>query len=187
MGLMVIDQSAVNIAPSVITNTNTKLVFRQEDGTEIETIGKAIGLDDKTWGDLQLLGTGECLLRNEKFTQPIKIAPLAKDEMLVEGNVDRDKFFDPSTQWTPSYKDMQSLLRDYCNSGALRKDKKGQLWFDGYTSDKYKQYEKKLIAMCNGHDDLRRYAQIKTLIELRRYATAESELGIQEGGSAHGN
>jgi len=178
MGLMVIDQSAVNIAPSVITNTNTKLVFRQEDGTEIETIGKAIGLDDKTWKDLQLLGTGECLLRNEKFTQPIKIAPLAKDEMLVEGDVDRDKFFDPSTQWTPSYKDMQSLLRDYCNGGALRKDKKGQLWFEGYTSDKYKPYEKKLIAMCNGHDDLRRYAQTKTLIELRRYATAESELGI---------
>ena len=81
MGLMVIDQSAANIAPAVITNTNTKLVFRQEDGKEIETIGKAIGLKSDEWNDLQLLEKGEYLLRNSRFPRPIKMAPLTDMEL----------------------------------------------------------------------------------------------------------
>ena len=78
LGLMVIDQSAADIAPAVITNTNSKLVFRQENGTEIETIGKAIGLREEEWNDLQLLEAGEYIVRNSEFLHPVKMAPLSE-------------------------------------------------------------------------------------------------------------
>ena len=181
MGLIVIDQSSANIAPSVITNTNTKLVFRQEDGTEIETIGKAIGLDEDSWSDLQLLGTGECLLRNEKFAQPVKMAPLADNEVLGNSNAERDKFV-PKSKWIPQYRRMLSLLSEYCNGDALRLSNNGKWVFDGYDTDRYRPYSDKIAAMCDGHDDLRRYIQIKALIDLREsYAinSAERESGIK--------
>jgi len=47
IGVMVVDQSPKNLADAVIANTNTKLVFRQEDGDEVEAIGKAIGIPEK--------------------------------------------------------------------------------------------------------------------------------------------
>ena len=186
MGLIVIDQSSANIAPSVITNTNTKLVFRQEDGTEIETIGKAIGLDEDSWSDLQLLGTGECLLRNEKFSQPIKMARLPdkrdkdKKEESGNSNAERDKFV-PESKWIPQYRKMLSLLHEYCNGDALRLNDNGKWVFDGYDTDRYKPYSDKIVELCGGHDDLIHYIQIKALIDLRKsYAitSAESESGI---------
>lgn len=89
MGMLIIDQSAANIAPSVITNTNTKFVFRQEDGTEVETIGKAIGLPKEEWPNLQLLERGEFIIKNQHFVRPVKIAPF--DEREAEERDSRKK------------------------------------------------------------------------------------------------
>ena len=76
MGIMVIDQSANTIAPAVIANTNMKIVFRQEDGEEIKTIGTAIGIPEENWPDLQQLDTGECIIKSKTSFKPIKLAGL---------------------------------------------------------------------------------------------------------------
>lgn len=76
IGVMVIDQSTQAIASSVLANTNTKIVFRQEDGEEIKTIGNSIGLPEKEWPNLQRLVTGECIVKSKAAPMPIKLAPL---------------------------------------------------------------------------------------------------------------
>ena len=84
IGIMVIDQSANTIAPAVIANSNMKIVFRQEDGEEIRTIGTAIGLQEDDWPDLQKLGTGECIVKSKSSFKPVKLAPLSGNDMLVQ-------------------------------------------------------------------------------------------------------
>jgi len=86
IGIMVIDQSATTIAPAVITNSNMKIVFRQEDGEEIKTIGTAIGLAEEDWPDLQKLGTGECIVKSKSSFRPIKLAPLSDKEMIEQSS-----------------------------------------------------------------------------------------------------
>ncbi len=85
IGIMVIDQSANTIAPAVIANSNMKIVFRQEDGEEIKTIGTAIGLKEEDWNDLQMLGTGECIIKSKTSFKPIKLAPLSERDIMDLG------------------------------------------------------------------------------------------------------
>ena len=186
IGLMIIDQSAANIAPGVITNTNTKFVFRQEDGTEIETIGKAIGLTEKTWGDLQLLERGEYLLRNGKYPQPVKMAPLAHNEVLRSPDSNRDAYV-PKAQWIPRYREMEKIIKTYCwTAGKGREvDANGEMVFVGIGEKFGKSAEgKKLDSLCKEspqggkgtvHPDLRRYMIVKTLLGLGYYQSAQRE------------
>lgn len=76
LGMVIIDQAAHAIAPSVLADTNTKVVLRLEDGEEIKTIGTSIGIDEKDWPDLQRLATGECIVKTKASPVPVKLAPL---------------------------------------------------------------------------------------------------------------
>ena len=80
LGVMVIDQSAHAVAPSVLADTNTKVVFRVENGDELKTIGTSIGLEEKDWPDMGFLGTGECIVKNGTTPLPIKLACLEDGE-----------------------------------------------------------------------------------------------------------
>ena len=182
LGLMVIDQSAANIAPSVIVNTNTKLVFRQEDGTEIETIGKAIGLTEESWGDLQLLERGEYLLRNGKYPQPVKMAPLSNGELLRDTRLSRDDFV-PLARWVPPYGRMLSVLRRFCRIDGVRTEN-NEARFYGYQGDAYNKIEVDLRNLSTSidnygnqifHKDLLRYARVKCLLERKYYMYCEVE------------
>ncbi len=76
IGVMVVDQSPKNLADAVIANTNTKLVFRQEDGDEVKAIGTALGIPEKDWPDLQRLADGECVVKSKGWSSPVKLAGL---------------------------------------------------------------------------------------------------------------
>ncbi len=80
LGLIVIDQAAHAIAPSVLADTNTKVILRLEDGEEIKTIGTSIGLEEGDWSDLQRLATGECIVKTKTSPVPVKLAPLRRAE-----------------------------------------------------------------------------------------------------------
>lgn len=178
MGLMVIDQSAANIAPAVITNTNTKLVFRQEDGKEIETIGKAIGLKEDEWNDLQLLERGEYLLRNSRFPRPIKMAPLSKFDLPDKSKCERRRFFDEHVQ-IPRYQQAEELLLRYCDGdGLLRKANDQPSLFLGYNTPMFKATEENLHKLAIGNEELELYMRLKTLLKKKYYKTANNELGI---------
>lgn len=90
MGVIVIDQSAHAIAPSVLTNTNMKIIFRQKDGDEIETIGKSIGLSEKDRDDLQFLETGECVISTLDNPKPFKLARLSQQEVDELESIERN-------------------------------------------------------------------------------------------------
>lgn len=182
IGMMIIDQSSANIAPSVITNTNTKLVFRQEDGTEIETIGKAIGLKKEEWNDLQLLGTGEYLIRNEKYPHPVKMAPFPKEEVKrIKNERDgkhRDSFVREAT-WTPNYHALEKLLASYLDACRVELADGQQ----GTVTLSYEEEADKLSrALCTANDcikeDLRMYCIVKILMQLELYEWAYGVLGI---------
>lgn len=189
IGLMIIDQSAANIAPGVITNTNTKFVFRQEDGTEIETIGKAIGLTEKTWGDLQLLEQGEYLLRNGKYPQPVKMAPLAYSELVRSSDSNRDDYVSKA-RWIPPYREMEREVKTYCRTigKGQAMDANGEISFIGLGSQFDKSEEgKNLDVLCMEspkegnkcfHADLRRYMIVKTLLGLGYYQSAKRVFSI---------
>jgi len=175
MGLMVIDQSAANIAPAVITNTNTKLVFRQEDGKEIETIGKAIGLKSDEWNDLQLLEKGEYLLRNSRFPRPIKMAPLTDMELPKRKRYSRSDFFD--NVCVPGYQRAEDLLVSYCRTDGIVKNG-DEVVFVGYEHEKFERVRERLKELTLNDEELLLYLKIKILLKLRYYKTAELELRI---------
>lgn len=176
LGMMIIDQSAVNIAPSVITNTNSKLVFRQEDGSEIETIGKAIGLDEKSWGDLQLLEKGEYLLRNGRYPQPVKMAPLPDGDLPMRGVEDREAYV-ASNGNIPLYQKAEQIMKEYEEGLGLDRTK-DPLMFRGLETPEFGEYDRRLRDVCRSNDELIRYAKVKALIRKRYYMTAETVLGL---------
>jgi hypothetical protein len=75
IGVMVVDQSPVRLARSVISNTGTKIIMRLEDGQEMEEIGRAIGLDEASWKKLGFLQKGEALIKASYMDAPVKTAP----------------------------------------------------------------------------------------------------------------
>ena len=187
LGLMIIDQSAANIAPSVITNTNSKLVFRQEDGTEIETIGKAIGLKKEEWNDLQLLETGEYIVRNSEFLHPVKMAPLSdgrnRQHEFIKAKSRRDDYV-PHTIVRPEYKKAADLLTAYYrhlpvevkgDEGNPMKTRRIEL--DTLTTG---AYHDALLACARGDFALYAYFISKFLLGKHQFDLAKRFMGIEE-------
>jgi hypothetical protein len=74
LGVMVVDQSPVSLARSVISNTGTKIVMRLEDGAEMEEIGRALGLEEDAWKKLGYLQEGEAIIKASYMDAPVKTA-----------------------------------------------------------------------------------------------------------------
>jgi hypothetical protein len=74
LGVMVVDQSPVSLARSVISNTGTKIVMRLEDGAEMEEIGGALGLEKDAWNKLGYLQEGEAIIKAPYMDAPVKTA-----------------------------------------------------------------------------------------------------------------
>ena len=72
IGVVVVDQSPCRLARSVISNTNTKIVMRLEDGGEMEEIGRAMGLTTEEWSKLCYLQLGEALVKASHMDTPVK-------------------------------------------------------------------------------------------------------------------
>ena len=124
IGVMVIDQAAHAIAPSVLADTNTKIIFHQEDGEEVRTIGKSIGLDEKDWKDFQLLGKGECIVKSKEAAIPVKLAPLDQPD----GDTTSELHQPPAvlTQCAPYIK-CEMFLRNVFKTGMFSWLKAGQI------------------------------------------------------------
>jgi hypothetical protein len=103
LGLMVVDQSPLSLARSVISNTGTKVVMRLEDGAEMEEIGRAMGLDSKAWQKLGYLQEGEAVVKASYMDTPVKTAPFPE---LSDGP--EDGATPPDRGWIPSYVEMES-------------------------------------------------------------------------------
>lgn len=103
LGLMVVDQSPLSLARSVISNTGTKVVMRLEDGAEMEEIGRAMGLDSEAWQKLGYLQEGEAVVKASYMDTPVKTAPFP---VLSDGPGDT---VGPTNRgWTPSYVELES-------------------------------------------------------------------------------
>ena len=141
IGIMVIDQSSNTIAPSVIANTNTKIVFRQEDGEEIKTIGTAIGLREDDWNDLQKLSTGECIVKSKSFFKPVKLARLPEP---CKEYIYSEKDLFPSKQILAPYSKGTRVLTELFNRGLfLRREGK--------------RVADELINICSANEELLRF------------------------------
>lgn len=128
LGLLIIDQAAHAIAPSVLADTNTKVILRLEDGEEIKTIGTSIGLAEKDWPDLQRLATGECIVKTKVSPVPVKLAPLKQSkeagvirigEIPVDGTSCVRPEGVPDRLLHPSYIQTGKFLEDLFSNGLL--------------------------------------------------------------------
>jgi DNA helicase HerA-like ATPase len=86
IGIMVADQSAQYLASAVVANTNTKIVYRQEDWDEVKTVGSAIGLLEEDWADLQKLQNGECIVRTGMSLRPVKLSRISSVQKPMNWN-----------------------------------------------------------------------------------------------------
>ena len=165
MGLIVIDQAAHAIAPSVLADTNTKIVLRLEDGEEIKTVGTSIGLAEKDWPDLQRLSTGECIVKTKAAAVPVKLAPLRKsgeddfnEELL--GPVD----ISPRLRYAP-YIVADAFLDDVFATGL-------------FSRDKSELYAQAFIALVHDwNQDLARYIWGKYLFRQNKSELLDAHLG----------
>lgn len=151
IGIMVIDQSANTIAPAVIANSNMKIVFRQEDGEEIKTIGTAIGLQEDDWPDLQKLGTGECIVKSKSSFKPVKLAPLSGNDMLVQNTPYDDLLYKSSTVCAP-YIYCEKILNHLYEQGV-------------YTYFQCKEYYTLIARKCLFNEELIKYVVGRFLLQ----------------------
>lgn len=156
LGLMVVDQSPLSLARSVISNTGTKVVMRLEDGAEMEEIGRAMGLDSEAWQKLGYLQEGEAVVKASYMDTPVKTAPFP---VLSDGPEDSAG---PTDQegWTPSYVELES-----CWLPVLRGAKAPtEVWRD------------ELISCAGGSAELAGFVGLKLLLgELRNDPQAASK------------
>ena len=117
LGLMVVDQSPLTLARSVISNTGTKVVMRLEDGAEMEEIGRAMGLDADAWQKLGYLQEGEAVIKASYMDTPVKTAPFpvlsagpGRDENPRDGG------------WIPSYTELEDRWRPVLNGMQVPSD-----------------------------------------------------------------
>lgn len=119
ISVVVVDQSAQYLADAVIANTNTKIVHRQEDGNEVETVGKALGLPEDDRDDLQKLEDGECIIKSKAFSRPIKLVSIP------EKNLQRTRKWDPFLDVPPAppyhlcYKLLSNLIDERWSLSAV--------------------------------------------------------------------
>ena len=90
IGLFVVDQSPCRLARSVISNTNTKIIMRLEDGAEMAEMGRAIGLEEEDWRKLGYLQVGEAIVKASYMDAPIKMAPSTLSDVPDSNHVDPD-------------------------------------------------------------------------------------------------
>jgi len=159
LGLMVIDQSANKIAPSVIANTNTKLIFRQEDGEEIKTIGTAIGLKEEDWNDLQKLETGECIAKSKNSPKPVKLDKVSINSIGQKTNYSSNILFDKENVCAPYSRGIK-MISNLFNRNF-------------YTYDELDNLTNKIFDLCKNNVELVRYIMGKYLLSIKQYGLLE--------------
>ena len=83
LGFVIIDQSALALAKSVVDNTNTKVIHRIESGEEALELSRSIGLHENAWRDLLYLQEGESVVKMKSLLSPMKTAPFPNDKSLL--------------------------------------------------------------------------------------------------------
>ena len=146
IGVMVVDQSPVRLARSVISNTGTKIIMRLEDGQEMEEIGRAIGLDEASWKKLGFLQQGEALVKASYMDAPVKTAPFPQR---TPGPAEESG---PQAGATPSYTALEGLWAPVL-AGVRTPD---QYWLD------------ELLTAAAGVPGLAVYAGAKAQLEAWR-------------------
>ena len=164
-GVIVVDQSARNLASAVIANTNTKIAHRQEDWDEVETVGAALGIDEEDWKDLQLLGRGECVVRSSVSSRPVKLSAIPKIEP------ERKK-----EEWNP--------FADCAPFADYDKARRAFEWVTrrqaGWAGDEErKAFLDGLLKWADYDYDLVRYAIGRHLIRMQKYDEAKRLVGIR--------
>jgi len=84
-GIIIADQSPVNVGRNILANTDVKVLFRLVERQNREMVGAATNMEPGDEALLAQLGTGECLLHYGRLNAPLhvhvddvqKIAPMA--------------------------------------------------------------------------------------------------------------
>ncbi len=147
LGVMVVDQSPVNLARSVISNTGTKIVMRLEDGAEMEEIGRALGLDETAWKKLGFLQEGEAIIKASYMDAPVKTTRFLRT---TEGPVESAPY---GNGFAPSYTAIERMWRPILD-GAQAPNAK---WVQD------------IVAASGGKVDLAVFVGVKLLLESRRF------------------
>ncbi len=105
IGVMVVDQSPVSLARSVISNTGTKIVMRLEDAAEMEEIGRALGLEEEAWKKLGYLQEGEAIIKASFMDAPVKTA------RFVRVSAGPNDVAQDENRQAPSYSSMERMWR----------------------------------------------------------------------------
>lgn len=71
-GFIIADQSPAMLDPATIRNTNTKIVMALPEKDDREISGKALGLDDEHIEELSRLKTGEAVVYQSGWEEPVK-------------------------------------------------------------------------------------------------------------------
>ena len=71
-GFIIADQSPAMLDLAAIRNTNTKIVMALPEKDDREISGKALGLDDKHTEELSRLKTGEAIVYQSGWEEPVK-------------------------------------------------------------------------------------------------------------------
>jgi len=160
IGVVVVDQSAQYLADSVIANTNTKIIHRQEDGNEVETVGKALGLPQEEWPDLQKLDIGECILKFKSSHRPVKLRPIPKEQLVKE----REWIPFEKTMLTPPYWMIKTELK--------------MLNDNRFSQNQLIQLSNKLIESFDGNYELIRFLIGRFFIFQDNYNLAQQTTNI---------
>ena len=127
IGLMVVDQSPVSLARSVMSNTGTKIVMRLEDASEMEEIGKAMGLDEAAWKKLGHLQVGEAIVKASYMDAPVKSAEFKDGSDRRTDVVEPDP---PPSGLVPRYAELNRIWDDVFLHARRPDDE----WFSTLTS-----------------------------------------------------
>ena len=153
LGVMVVDQSPVSLARSVISNTGTKIVMRLEDGAEMEEIGRALGLDEDAWKKLGYLQEGEAIIKASYMDAPVKTARFVRT---TPGPQDDGP---NGIGQAPSYSTMERLWRPVLDGTRVPEP----------------EWLRELLAASGGKADLAGFVGLKLQLESKRNDAAAFE------------
>lgn len=85
-GIIIADQSPVNVGRNILANTDVKVLFRLVERQNREMVGSATNMEPADEALLAQLGTGECLLHYGRLNAPLhvqvddvqRVAPMAQ-------------------------------------------------------------------------------------------------------------
>lgn len=117
-GFVIVDQAPGLLDPSVIRNTNTKMILRLPDLGDRETVGKAAGLNDQQIDELSRFETGVAAITQSGWIEPVlcKINDDYEDDEVKKSTPELSADADSE----PSEK-VSDFLRDYVMSGELHR------------------------------------------------------------------